>query len=376
MPEQRKVVYLLGAGASNAVIKYYDRANQSISMADIADDVLTQLEKEADASLKELCDILWSEEEKKYPNVDIESIITLYESSGTAKDRHRTNKLRNLFRVAINQRIEKASGMRNGSPDMITALVDMYSLPNYNEELCAILTINYDNFVENAMINNYGGINIPFEAISVDNKIAVVNNGPMLCKLHGSFNWENTNPVKIDDSLLASKDDEDKILWIPPGVIKRSDHYPFNAIWGTARFCLKCDVLRIIGCSLNTNDFTVISLLHTTNRLREDKEQKYEIQFIGRPKAFQDASRRFPYLNMHSIIDIPEFIEYVRTEYSIEYKEENGNTELEKIKTWLNKRTTNIFELWLKAVADNLMKKGVDIERTQNGFLQRFCREV
>ncbi len=288
--EKKKVVYLLGAGASHAVIKHLDPTNDGILMADIAEDVLLACKNEEDVSLRDLSNITWLDERKIHRNVDIEEIITLYESSGTFKDKERTNKLRNYFRKSINNRIK--NGLRNEkqSPNLITALLDMYSLPDFNEELCAILTLNYDNFIEKAMFENYASLNIPFEVIPENGEITNNTGIPALCKLHGSFNWENTNPVRINENLINMNDDRDHILWVPPGVIKRNDYYPFNAIWGKARSCLKCDILRIIGCSLNTNDFSVLSLLHTTTRLRQnDPPPKYEIQFIDYLDSYQEV---------------------------------------------------------------------------------------
>lgn len=371
MPEEkRRVVYLFGAGASHAVIKYFNPANEGILMEDIAELVLTELEKVEDDSLRGLCNIPNYVDKKQYRNANIENIITLYESSGTAEDKERANILRNLFRLAVNGRIQKASGIGNGSPDMITALIDMHLLSSYNENVSAILTINYDNFIEKALIMNYGSINIPFEAIH--NQYNIDLDVPPLCKLHGSFNWENTNPVRINDDLINEKEDEDRILWVPPGVIKKSDHYPFNAIWGMARYCLNCDILRIVGCSLNTNDWGVISLLHTTNRLRQDYSPKYEIQFIDYPDSYDTVRDQFPYLTMRSITELPEFLEYVQSEFSLDYSGETGDNTIEKIENWLNNTRVNIFELWLKSIAyDLVVNKGINIA-TERDFLRRF----
>jgi hypothetical protein len=199
---KKKVVYLLGAGASHSVIKYFDPTNDGILMPHIASAVLTELETEKDCSLKELCTIPESEGENKYQDVDIESIITLYESSGTSEDIKRTRRLRNLFRLAVSKRINKASRASSSPPDMITALIDMHSLSNYDEELSAVLTINYDNLIEEAMTQNYGSMNIPFEVRLENSNYVIDRELPPICKLHGSFNWENTNPVRINNNLF------------------------------------------------------------------------------------------------------------------------------------------------------------------------------
>jgi hypothetical protein len=372
MPNHKpRVVYLLGTGASHAILKFYDQSNAGVLMSDIAEEVIKNLVTDDDKSLKELCNIPYSmpESEGKYQGVNIENIITLYESSGTTVDRERSEKLRNYFRIAVNKRISKIRDNVKRPPDMITALIDMYSLKDFEEELCAILTLNYDNLIEEAMLKNYGEINLPFETIPLKNNNKDI---PVLCKLHGSFNWENTNPVKINDSLLDIDNTKGDILWVPPGVLKRNDYYPFNLIWGTARSYLKCDILRIIGCSLNINDLGLVSLLHTTNRLRQDEYNYYDIEFIDRPRSYYDAIERFP-LNLVSIIDIPGFLDYIETEHVVEYSGKKGINNRQKIETWLDSENVNIFELWLKAKTSNLSVK-YDIEKTSKGFLYKFYK--
>ena len=56
-------------------------------------------------------------------------------------------------------------------------------------------------------------------------------------------------------------------LWIPPGVDKKRENYPFNYLWGQAvENLLECDVLRVIGCSLSRNDWGMIPILYTIQR--------------------------------------------------------------------------------------------------------------
>ena len=53
---------------------------------------------------------------------------------------------------------------------------------------------------------------------------------------------------------------------------------PYNFIWGRAFDVLaKCDVLRVIGCSLNQNDISLIDLLFKVHLERADY---FEIEII------------------------------------------------------------------------------------------------
>ena len=46
-----------------------------------------------------------------------------------------------------------------------------------------------------------------------------------------------------------------------------------DLIWDKARELLDCDVLRIIGSSLSMNDWELVSLVHTTQKLRKSKRR-------------------------------------------------------------------------------------------------------
>ena len=353
MPERkRKVVYLIGTGASHAELKYRDPANTGLLMSNVVQGVFNSLanSNERDPSIRELLNILDIGEPDPYKGIDIENIITLYESTGTAVDRKRANKLKKLFRTFITDNIDKIKHL-DGHPKLLTALIDMYNVKRIDEKLHGIITINYDDFIEGALMNIYDGINYPFEVDKGSNSYKSNNKLAPLCKLHGSFSWENTNPVKVKPDLKVGN--EDQLLWVPPGVIKRNDHYPFNAIWGTARRFLKCDILRIIGCSLNKNDWSLITLLHTTKRLRNDISEKYSIEYIGFPTAYKKFNNEFPYFEIRQITELEEFKKYMEKEYKEQYILAEGDSEKEKMNNWLIEKrgSFNIFLEWLKAKA-------------------------
>lgn len=372
MPEKTKVAYLIGTGASHAEIKQRDLANPGLLMPHVADGIFDILIKknEPDPSIRELLNIIDLGIPDPY-KIDIESIITLYESASTAVDRERANKIKRYFRKVITDRISKVNTLE-GHPKLLTALIDMHTIKDFDEDLEAIITINYDDFIEQALLNIHDGINFPFE-IDKPCPYNINSSLPPLCKLHGSFNWKNTNPVKI--RVMPLDDNEDQFLWVPPGVVKRIDYYPFNAIWGTARRSLKCDILRIIGCSLNKNDWGLITLLHTTNRLRNDTSEKYEIQYIDYPESYDIAKKEFPYFEkLRLITDIPEFVIYMKNEYKDKYETAPGENENEKMDNWLNgnKERFSIFAEWLRAKGHyRKIEKGRNIS-TDKGYFESF----
>jgi len=93
------------------------------------------------------------------------------------------------------------------------------------------------------------------------------NRTPLL-KLHGSFNWK--------DILIYGK--TTTIPIIPLGINKNYLIPPYNFIWGRAYELLtECEILRIIGCSMNQNDIGLIDLLF---KAHHQKRSSIEIQII------------------------------------------------------------------------------------------------
>lgn len=355
MPDKKRVVYLIGTGASHSEMIFRDPIyrNMGLLMPHVVQGVFQKLaeDEEEDSSLTELLNILDTGDPVPYKEpikVDIESIMTLYETAGTEIDKKRADKLRRVFREVITGRINEVIE-KDAYPILLTTLVDMHKIRDIDEELAAIITINYDDFLERAVVKIHDGVNYPFEVDRESCPYNIKNNVPTLCKLHGSFNWENTNPVKINNTLCV--ENEDQLLWVPPGVIKRSEYYPFNAIWAKARWYLRCDILRIIGCSLSRNDWSLITLLHTTNRLRFDR-RKYEIEYIDYPSAYDRITSDFPYFDtIKAITNLTEFRQYLENEWQDEFKYADGEGDLEKMNNWLNDSdgSFNIFSEWLKS---------------------------
>jgi hypothetical protein len=191
-----------------------------------------------------------------------------------------------------------------------------------------------------------------------------------LLKLHGSFNWKNEYPIAI----VSDIEDEEDVLWIPPGVVKRREDYPFSLIWGRARELMECDILRIIGCSLSRNDWELVSLLYTTQRLRSDGKQ-YILELIDYPEQCKDIIDRYKYMNIQTILDIPEVLSYLIREY---FPHRAGQPITEAILTELRENITpgkfNVFEIWLRAKGEQLVDKGIQLTTDENSYFEEFIK--
>ena len=176
----------------------------------------------------------------------------------------------------------------------------MYNTNNFPEKLSGILTLNYDDYIEAAITSVYD------IADSVDFGIAFHQRRSTrritLLKLHGSFNWKDCWPVQ-----LIADGDSAEPLWIPPGIQKAKGGYPFNVLWGRAREMLQCDLLRVVGCRLSPNDWDLLSLLFTTRHASDLDALPYVVEVIDSPGRAEELKRRYPFLDVRSILDITEY---------------------------------------------------------------------
>ena len=161
--------------------------------------------------------------------------------------------MRKAFEDVLRGRLDLISEQTQGDvlqlykvlPRTITAL------RNVLKEFKGIITTNYDDYIEEAIeaLGKYSvdfGVNVE-PSSKQDDCLRVL-------KLHGSFGWQDRLPI-------TRANNNESTLWIPPGINKAKQAYPFNMLWGLAREMLSCEVLRVIGCRLAANDWDLISLL-------------------------------------------------------------------------------------------------------------------
>lgn len=276
---KRRVTYLFGAGASHACVNYVGAA-QGILMKDLNAELAESINAvflakfSSSVSLGNLVNNVIDEES------DVEHIITFLDQSPSALHREFAGALRVSFEAVLRKRLDAVvDEIGDSHCDLYAALLDMYDVNGFPESLNGFLTLNYDVFLENAIArfrDRYIDFGIPInEARGASRPIRVL-------KLHGSFDWEDVWPIR---QISATKP-----LWIPPGIQKAKERYPFNILWGRARELLDCDVLRIIGCSLGPNDWDLVSLLFSTRHAGESGNP-YEIQVIDSPE--RSTSRKY-----------------------------------------------------------------------------------
>ncbi len=351
-----KVAYLFGAGASQGELNqngYF----KSILMRDIVFDIARRI---IDDEITELYSI---RNELAEDRVDVEHLITLHEASGTTKDNEIAHKLRKLFREEIQERMNDLD--ESFFPTLFASLIDMHCIVGLDEKLVVILTINYEDLIERAMQIVKEGINYSIKIANKGSSYSINEALPPLLKLHGSFNWKNEYPVAIVDNIGREED----ILWIPPGVVKRREEYPFSVIWGRAKELLECDILRIVGCSLSRNDWELISLLYSTQKLQSDRDP-YWIELIDYPDKCKEIKKQYTYLQIRPILSIPEFRDYLTKQYLSLSTTPRPVTEedIESMGNYIAEEKQNVFCLWLQAKGDKLLSEGIPVTTSKNIF--------
>ena len=287
-----RVVYLFGAGATHGSIKAV-KAPTGLLMRDLA----PHLAAEAHSLVTKrprfrpmqdvVNDIIVDE-------VDFEHIITFFEESSSAVHREFADQLRRIFERVLKRQLQRTKRtLKESRLALYAALFDMYNVDGIDERLHGVLTLNYDDYIE-AAAKSVCGVDVDF---GID--VGKTRNGrvPVL-KLHGSFGWEDVWPVRARRNGVA------KPLWIPPGIRKVKDRYPFNLVWGRAREVLDCDVLRVVGCRLGPSDWDLISLLFSTRHAHADRRVPYRIEVIDSPRHAEQLKRDYAYLDVQSVLEI------------------------------------------------------------------------
>jgi hypothetical protein len=344
----KRVAYLFGAGVTQAETDFAGAGLRLLTFQ-ITEGIESRLDQ-VDSQIRDLIsnDLFTA-------GVDIEQLISLFESTGTARDTKAASFLRNSFMAGISRELGKmdADGGRF-QPVLMSALFEMHSKYDHDldEEMAGILTLNYDDFAERALQEVYDGFSFGFKMVrSQGYNLA---KGPILLKLHGSFNWINDFPPSITS---IQETESDNCLWIPPGVEKKREKYPFNILWGKAKEVLDCDILRVIGCSLSRNDWQLISLLHSAKRARGSSGFSIEdIDYIHVDK--EDKCTQYPYLDITPILSIDGFRKY--------FIEQTGDEELINSN---HPSRVNCFHEWIKfrgAILEKLLTgKGKDLSESQ-----------
>lgn len=292
-PAPRRVAYLLGAGATQGAIGHAGGETNQL-MVGLATDlarrmhVLVDEEYDSDAQLLSLVNSIVDDK------ADFEQLITFFEDAPSAGLRGFGLSLRKVFSEVLRTKLlEIHDEIEERVQELFAALIDMHLVEDNPERLAGILSLNYDTFVERAIVDMLS-VSVDYGISSPDAAVQAIR----LLKLHGSFGWSDTWPVEFSLDHAGTN-------WIPPGIRKTKDRYPFNTLWGMARDVLDCDVLRIIGCNLGPNDWDLVSLIFGS-KFAHRTRSPMEIEVIGSIEAARTIAERFPYLRVKSVFEINE----------------------------------------------------------------------
>lgn len=353
----KSVVYLLGSGATHAVVNHLDGSKGLLTSH------VRGVISKKEGSLRDSVfpKNIWNE--LIDDRVDIEHLISITEANYNYKV---TNDLRNEYSKAISE-LSKGIAANGTSDNLYSILFDLYRVKGFSEKVSCVLTLNYEDILEESIKNHLDQ--------GLDYVIEDLGSGPSkknipVLKLHGSFNWKNVRPVEVDkmDNVIGNSD----ALWIPPGVEKKKEKYPFNLLWGRAfEFLLDCDVLRIIGCSLSRNDWDLIPLIYTTSKFNS-KGKTFDIEIIDYPDQCDKIISQYQYLKIRHIFDINEVSAFLLKEYFPHLTDKKLKSIPDDLKEELanniNPDRYNIFAMWLQAVGESLRENGVDLNTPKNIF--------
>ena len=359
---RKRVAYLIGAGASHGCVKRAS-SQHGIQMRDLALQISEKLrevilnEFPNSNTLKDLANSVINE------NTDFEQVITFLDDSPSRVHREFADKIKSVFQEVLTERLNEIREELGEDPiDLYAALFDMYEVSECPEVLMGIMTLNYDEYIERASEKVFGesvDFGFKMEGIQKD------SGKHQLLKLHGSLGWEDTWPTVTG---------YEHPLWIPPGIQKSKQAYPFNVLWGLAREMLTCDILRIIGCRLGSNDWDLISLLFTTRHVN-DKRLSYEIEIIDSPANAARLQREFPYLAVKSILEIGGIGKQIIGEFKNSAPTEWDELTEEEQNILINETSVNHnwFAIWLEQMAEMLTADLVSVS-TKSSLFERLLQ--
>jgi len=293
--DKTRVSYLIGAGGSHASVNA-KKCPHGILMNDLITDLARNIRNEIES--KPIYKPFWrlvNDMADPKNNIDVEHLITFCEESPSALHNEFAKVVREAFHSVLEKRlndIEKDIGHERFY--LYERLFKMHKR-NKNEILRGILTLNYDDFIEEAAkrVESWEDADLDFCRTGETRDIRFL-------KLHGSFFWNRGWPLQRRTGI-------EDTLWIPPGIQKRKDRYPFNILWGMARDVLDCDVLRVIGCRLGANDWDLISLIFSTQHTSLAGSNPYTIEIIDSLKHANKLKKDYPYLDIKSLVEIETY---------------------------------------------------------------------
>ncbi|MXZ00135.1 hypothetical protein F4Y93_05625, partial [Candidatus Poribacteria bacterium] len=271
---QPRVTYLFGAGASHAcVTRFTDQhpilmSHLNSSLHEKLSALVNNYDNPADDDLKYLVNSVIDE------STDFEQVVTFLEDTPSLRHRQFADDMRRTFEEVLHNKLtEIRADLQDDPTELYEVLLDIHNIAGFDESLHGIMTTNYDEYIEKAAESIYGcPVDFGIEVLRSPshNQNSAEDMSVRLLKLHGSFGWIDTWPISAGTAVGAS-------VWIPPGLQKPKNAYPFNVLWGLAREMLSCDVLRIVGFKIGPNDWDLMSLLFAMRHVNVTRTTRIEI---------------------------------------------------------------------------------------------------
>lgn len=285
----KQVVYLLGAGATFAEVRYRNaqplintlmrnvETHDGIALDGVATRVLRDFR-----CISSLFDDIGVDQD-----VDIEKLISLLTASGVESHSKAAEDLGRLYFRDIRRSLLAAKILRQ--PKLAMGLLQMHDNSTFKgsvESLSAIVTTNHDGLLQEASRKILKAVNVGFPFTSGDPTYTNGRSTTPILQLHGSLTWRFAVPPKLSrlDAIRSSHN----TMWIPPAIQKESKTYPYNKLHALSYEALseRCDVLRVIGSSLTQNDWNILCLLFNAQRHRERvRKDSFRIELIMSQKG-------------------------------------------------------------------------------------------
>ena len=224
---------------------------------------------------------------------NIELLISLIENSKI----HDWEWKSRLLRDSVQKDIETIlSPTRCSRFYLHRALFELHTRPKViqQEQLLGIISLNYDNVLDQAYEKFFGKQNYCF---SLEADSTSSDHIPLL-KLHGSFDWKSGVTIRRRKKRIDT---------IPLGSNKNYLHPPYNFIWNRAlEILIGCDTLRVIGCSLSQNDSHLVDLLFKAH-LERDPNHELNIEVIDSEAAGERIRNNYGFfLRIRTLTTIDE----------------------------------------------------------------------
>jgi hypothetical protein len=289
----KKVVYLWGAGATQAEVSYLGARKINLLMRDndeLGEGVATRIIKRLPTR--------WRSAFVSDRGLDIEKLVSLLAASGVEEYHKLAERIRELYFEDICESLRTAKVLTK--PSLAIGLLTMHADRQFKQQetLTGIITTNHDGLLQSAAqkVATEVDIGIPFHSKEI--KQCETQTTPVLLHLHGSFTWTFGRPIEV--ALLGNASTySPETVWIPPTILKEAKNYPFNKLAGLAYELLSrhCDVLRVVGSALTQNDWNILSLIFNAQRHAElTKGASFRVELIMPHTAGEKINSECSYL--------------------------------------------------------------------------------